>query len=368
MKPVAPVPPWRLTQTITIHPYHTPPLKLVQEGWKEIEHSLLLSCKNQIARLEASSEWELRKKITNPYEAVFSGESNDFPSLAPATLKPLSRSYFKMIEILKTFDFWSRAPKVFTTAHICEGPGGFIQAAVAGSQKYGKRISHLYGMTLKPTKSHIPGWRRSSSFLRSHPEVLLEYGADGTGNILVSQNQDAFIARSKGSYLFTADGGFDFSLDYSKQELNAFPLLLASFQVGLRTLCPGGMMIIKLFDMYSQATQDLILGSAVWFQEFTIYKPATSRPGNAERYFVGIGYKAGPGVQQWIRHLQTPLTRLTASPWPQEIQTAMLEQILWQENLQIQTIEDTIHLRTESLEDRLQAAYISSREWLREFL
>lgn len=379
MKPVAPVPPWSLTQTIRLSPANRPPLKIVLEGWIELEHSLLLACKNQIAALEASSEWELRKKITNPYEAVFSGESSDFPSLAPTTLKPLSRSYFKMIEILDTFGFWDRVPKSFTTAHVCEGPGGFIQATISGALKQKKKVSQLLGMTLKPTKSHIPGWRRSSSFLRSHPEVVLEYGEDGTGNLLTPANQDVFVTKAKGASLFTADGGFDFSLDYSKQELNAFPLLLASFCVGLRSLAQGGTMVIKLFDIYSPATQDLILGSAVWFDAFTLYKPATSRPCNAERYFVAHGFcgTQTAGLYQWIRHLQTamqvhtpqrPLTRLFGGPWGSDVVAAMKEQILWQEKLQILTIEDTIHFRMDSLPDRILEAMVVSREWISRFL
>jgi hypothetical protein len=63
-----------------------------------MEHAKIIESKNKIENIASHAEWELRKKITNPYEAIFSGNTdNTFPSLAK--VHPLSRSYFKMIEM-----------------------------------------------------------------------------------------------------------------------------------------------------------------------------------------------------------------------------------------------------------------------------
>lgn len=356
----------------------SPPFSLLQEGWRELDHSGIIEAKNKIAQFESEEEWELRKKITNPYEAIFSGsETNQktFPSLA--TIKPLSRSYFKMREMLQVFDFWatpSTPAHPFSSSHICEGPGGFLQCVVEGVKERKWPLGKLHAMTLKPTKSHIPGWRRSIHFLRKHPEVVLEYGEDGTGNVLERKNQLAFRAKGACS-LFTADGGFDFSVDYSRQELHAFPLLLASFTMGLECLQPGGMMIIKVFDMYSLATQDLLLGSASYFDDFTIYKPATSRPCNSERYFIGRGYHGTAKSILWIQHLLaaaaahaiTPLTRLVGGEWPSEIRAAMREQILVQEREQIKMIDETLHFDKDSLEERVAIMLHESQTWCETF-
>jgi len=342
-----------------------------------MSHETILTEKEKISAVESMDEWELRKKITNPYEAIFSGSDETvFPSLAK--VHPLSRSYFKMIEMLGVCKFWESMNRTqpFVSAHICEGPGGFLQHVVEHAKVLKIPIQALYAMTLKPTKSHIPGWRRSIGFLRKHPQIQLEYGADDTGNILLPNNQRSFTERVKGkAQLFTADGGFDFSIDYAKQEESAFPLLLASFTMGLRCLAKGGTMIIKLFDIYSEATQDLFLGSATFFKSFTLYKPATSRPCNSERYFIGQGFLGIDAASGWSRHLQEaqvkhqaqPLTRLLGGAWPPQLKAAVLEQIQWQEGLQIAAIHDTLTFSKDTMVERMETNIAASTHWCEVF-
>ena len=213
--------------------------------------------------------------------------------------------------------------------------------------------------------------------MRKHPQIQLEYGADDTGNILLLENQAAFCAHAQDSQIFTADGGFDFSVDYSNQEQMAFPLLLASFTMGLSSLARGGTMIIKLFDIYSQATQDLFLGTARLFQSFTIYKPATSRPCNSERYFIGTGYCGVRAANSaaWIQHIreaqskhkQTPLTRLVEEDWPSSILQAVYEQIEWQEKQQVRSIEETILFDMAVLEEKIAKNIKMSKKWCKFF-
>jgi len=341
-----------------------------------MEHAAIIEAKNKIEHIESHAEWELRKKITNPYEAIFSGNAdNNFPSLAK--VHPLSRSYFKMIEMLAVCKFTANANTPFKSAHICEGPGGFIQALVEKLKRNKTPIDAIYAMTLRPTKSHIPGWRRSIQFLRKYPEIKLEYGADDTGNILLHENQKSFCTAAEGSQIFTADGGFDFSVDYANQEQMAFPLLLASFTMGLQCLAKGGTIIIKLFDIYSHATQDLFLGTARLFESFTLYKPATSRPCNSERYFIANNF-VGPADQQtmtWVKHLQvishahtvSPITRLVKDSWPKEITKALQEHIEWQEKQQTAVIEETLNFDKDHLEKCISTNIRLSKRWCEAF-
>ena len=421
MKPAPSAPPWEDAQFISLN-MPLPTLGFTQDGWKEMAHPEILVEKEKISEFSSLDEWELRKKITNPYEAIFSGsEDSSFPSLAK--VHPLSRSYFKMIEMLHVCKFWSSISptKPFVSAHICEGPGGFLQNIVEHAKLLKLPIKALYAMTLKPTKSHIPGWRRSIGFLRKHPQIQLEYGADDTGNILLQANQKAFCDRVGSSasgagagtsgavqsgavqsgavqsgavqgqgpsgavqgqgqaqpqaQIFTADGGFDFSVDYSKQEESAFPLLLASFTIGLKCLAKGGTMIIKLFDIYSDVTQDLFLGSAIFFKSFTLYKPATSRPCNSERYFMAQGFAGVDAAAKWIKHLEnaqtahqtTPLTRLFNDAWPPLVKAAVLEQIRWQERLQMDAIHNTLTFVKDTMVERIQKNIETSTNWCKVF-
>jgi 23S rRNA U2552 (ribose-2'-O)-methylase RlmE/FtsJ len=352
-----------------------PPLTFIQGEWCEQEHSRIIEIKDRIETVESQEEWELRKKLTNPYEAIFSGGDVTFPSLANA--QPLSRSYFKMIEMLNVCDFWNdiSKEKAFHSAHICEGPGGFLQCTVEQAKQHKIQNEKFFAMTLRPIKSHIPGWRRSVNFLRKYPQIQLEYGVDDTGNILVPANQQAFCKRAAGAQLFTADGGFDFSIDYTNQEQMSYPLLLASFTIGLGCLAKGGTLIIKLFDMYSNATKDLLIGTAKLFKQFTIYKPATSRPCNSERYFMAKGYVGQSSAIQWIRHLQDaqikhaqqPIQRLISGSWPSNILNAFQEQIDYQESQQIQTLTESLELDKNTIPDKILKCIQASKKWCEVF-
>jgi 23S rRNA U2552 (ribose-2'-O)-methylase RlmE/FtsJ len=274
---------------------HTSPFfsDLVFKPWKELQSDALIHQKEKITQFEKNKQWELLKKLVNPYEMVFTHEDPHFhPSLS--LIKPLSRSYFKMIEMLDILDFFPRLSKTnpnIRTAHIAEGPGGFVQATFDLAERYGKKIKQATAMTLRPTDSRIPGWRRATNFLHNHKEIKLHYGYDDTGNIYIKENQDSFLeAVNPGVHLFTADGGFDFSSDYSMQEHHIFRLFACSSYTGLRSLLIDGSMIIKFFDTFSESTSILLMCMARCFKEWKIYKPALSRPCNSERYFLARGF------------------------------------------------------------------------------
>jgi 23S rRNA U2552 (ribose-2'-O)-methylase RlmE/FtsJ len=384
--PTAKQKPWELIQCVALpKKVPLPFMQPVQEGWKEQEHRALTEMKNRIEDLESADEWELRKKVTNPYESIFSGgDDAAFPSLAK--VKPLSRSFFKMVEMLQVFDFWKYAKflddtKVtpISTGHLCEGPGGFLQCVAEGLKSRDLPVNKLYAITLRPTKHQIPGWRRSAHVLRKHPEISLQFGKDDTGDMLSVENQDHFIQQVGGPgslHLVTADGGFDFSVDFSKQEFHAFPLILASFIVGLQALAPGGFLIIKLFDIYSQASRDLVLGSAYFFKDFCLYKPATSRPCNSERYFVARGYAGHQVAAKWIANLKlaaklhttnSPLTQLVKGNWPLAFTDLVQEQMDWQEDEQIKNIKETLELNKSDIEMKMRQNLQSSKAWCQTF-
>lgn len=292
-------PPWCITPAAWQRPpppplsgFKPPPFEF--GPWQETPSAELLAAKEAITPLEASRKWELIKKMVNSYEMVFTHDDPHFhPSLS--VLKPLSRSYFKMVEMLTVLQFFEQLPKQtpkIRTAHVAEGPGGFIQAVVNATERNRKLLQQATAMTLKPTDSFVPGWRRAAAFLHNHREVKLHFGADGTGDVYLRENQDSFVATAgPGVDLFTADGGFDFSINYTVQEQKVYRLLVCSALTGLRSLSKGGSFVIKLFDCFSESTEILILLMARAFKEWILYKPAFSRPCNSERYFLGRGFR-----------------------------------------------------------------------------
>lgn len=278
---------------------------------QEKTDSFLSEAKEQIAVYERYHIWELAKKMANPYEVIYTQDDSHFhPSLC--IYKPLSRSFYKMIEILQVLQFFTRLPKQtqkIRSAHVAEGPGGFIEAFIELGEKERRHIQSSHAITLKPTDSHTPGWRRATHFLQRHKEVCLEYGVDSTGDIYQKGNQESFIKAAgggKGVHFFSADGGFDFSLDYSLQEKKIYHLLVCSSLIGLQVLLQGGSFVLKVFDIQSEHTQILIGLISSCFREWCLYKPSTSRPCNSERYLLCRDYR---GLKKEVIDMLTLMER-----------------------------------------------------------
>ena len=260
------------------------------------EEIILHKYRNRINEYESNlpnfRNWEYYKKVVNPYELVYTQKKYDnFPD-SIYSLKPLSRSYFKMIEILDLTQFFNINYDI-KSAHVCEGPGGFIEALFDEAVKKGKKIRTSFAMTLKSRQTNIPGWKRAANFLKKNRCIRILYGEDDTGNIMKPENQQYFIDHCNFSgkmNIFTADGGFDFSYDYENQESLIFPLLVSSTKIGFEVLKKGGVFILKFFDFYHKYTLDLLYFLSCHFTEWTLYKPATSRPCNPEQYFIGKGF------------------------------------------------------------------------------
>ena len=252
----------------------------------------LATAKNAIETCGPQYIWNFAKKIINPYELVYTYKKDNIPKSLSMHI-PLSRSYFKMIEILQlTGYFTKRTSKMsLSTAHVCEGPGGFIEAIYEIASRNSIKIKNTHAITLRSTQPHIPGWRRAQQFLQRHRQVKIEYGPDNTGDILIKENRDDFIRKTGKVNIYTADGGFDFTADYLAQEKSIFPLIVASAYIGFSVLDNNGFFVLKIFDQFEIATQQLIIFMSSLFDQWTIYKPATSRPCNSEQYFIGYGFR-----------------------------------------------------------------------------
>ena len=308
-----------------VSPELTSPMQLIEMGsgllaMETPNHRRILALKNEIDtitnRPHATIQlWDDAKKITNPYEYIFlSLQKRQHKSIA--AVSPLSRSYFKMMEM---WDLLTQAQipilpsdAPLLTAHSAEGPGGFLEAI-----QHRRPGTRMIAMTLRSTERTIPGWRKSAAFLSSYPEVLITYGADGTGNLYSLDNQAAFEATAvthlgDKAHLYTADGGFDFSADFNAQENTVQRLLVAEALCGLKSLRTGGTMILKLFDTKNAATLDILWILSTCFERTGLVKPHTSRPANSERYWIGSGLRAE--TPPWIPAL---LSRLTAMEAPQ---------------------------------------------------
>ena len=240
----------------------------------------LYEIKQKLDKIE--HEWDIHKKYTNPYEYIHTPIPNRRKCVSKYS--PLSRSYFKMIEMINIFNLKFES-KPINTFHLAEGPGGFIEA-IANTRK----CSHdnYIGMTiLNDIDPNIPAWKKSDAFLKQHKNVNIESGADGTGNILKLENF-VYCKNKYGSSMdfITGDGGFDFSVDFNSQELHIADLLMAQAFYALIMQKKGGKFVLKIFDSFMNHTLDLLYILSSFYESVYIVKPYTSRYANSEKYIV----------------------------------------------------------------------------------
>lgn len=247
-------------------------------------HHYLLILKQSID--EYYEYWDIMKKITNPYEYIHTIVPNHKCSLCK--YKPLSRSFFKMIEMINTFDFLNDRNPI-QSFHLAEGPGGFIEAF---NYKRKNPADVYYGMTLINDNSNIPSWKKASHILNSNKNIKLEYGASKNGDLFLKENLLYCNKKyAKCMDYITGDGGFDFSSDFNNQEDISFKLILSQVFYALIMQKKGGHFVLKIFDVFKIKTVEVIYLLCNLYENVFIFKPNTSRSANSEKYIICRNYK-----------------------------------------------------------------------------
>ena len=242
-----------------------------------------LNCmKQQIDTYEQS--WDIYKKYTNPYEYIHTLIPNLKQSVSK--IKPISRSFYKLIEIYSMLHLDKDFSNSINSFHLAEGPGGFIEAMTHLREQF--KNDKYYGMTLINENCNIiPGWKKNLNFLNKYDNIFLEYGIDKKGDLFNLDNLWYCYNKYKGSIDFiTGDGGFDFSVDFNKQEINANKLIFCQMCFALAMQKKNGSFILKIFDVFTNATIDILYILSQLYKKIYIVKPNTSRYANSERYII----------------------------------------------------------------------------------
>lgn len=265
-----------------------------------VSHTLqqyILSYKKQLD--DYQNEWDNMKRITNPYEFIHShiyGGPN-----AVAKIKPLSRSFFKMIEMCYDFELCSESDKSIDTFHLAEGPGGFIEAIAHKRNNIGDTY---YGMTLLDDNPSVPAWKKSGEFLAKNTNVIIESGPSGTGDLFLIENLIYCNNKYRNKMdLITADGGFDFSDNFNEQESSAVKLLLAETIFAISMQKVGGKFVLKVFDITTKASIDILYLLSCFYDDISVCKPLTSRIANSEKYIVCKNFTPPKNYDSIMKHL-----------------------------------------------------------------
>jgi len=286
---------YNISEIITIIPElnikNTDDYNYINETLRQYTHNIKLEI-NPVIDL-----WEKNKKFLNPYE--FINTNYDSSTVGICSYKPISRAFFKMIEILNNFNFnFNSTIKSF---HLAEGPGGFIEAL--------QYIRHnendiYYGMTLMEGNNEVPKWDKTNFYLSKHPNIIIEKGADNTGNLYNIENLQYINKKYKHSMDFiTGDGGFDFSIDFNKQEENSLNLILSEVFFAINLQKKGGSFVLKMFDTYSYLSIEILYLLNYLYENVYITKPLPSRPANSEKYIVCVNFKMVSNIDNLIKNI-----------------------------------------------------------------
>ncbi|MBG01391.1 MAG: hypothetical protein CL470_03890 [Acidimicrobiaceae bacterium] len=238
----------------------------------------LLENKCKIDKIDPN-QWDISKKKNNSYEYIYTSSKRNHNI---CNIIPVSRSYFKLHEIIRDFQLLKNN---IYCACLAEGPGGFIHCLNDYSKTNDILINNIYGITLISEDRRIPYWNQS--ILNNKKNIIL-FGKDKTGDLYKYKNIEDFISTINKNlcHLVTADGGFDYSDDYNSQEQSSYQLLYCEIFTALNIQSIGGNFVLKVFDLFHYKTIQLIYLLYCHYSYIEIYKPSTSRLSNSEKYIV----------------------------------------------------------------------------------
>tara|TARA_Y100001970_G_scaffold292480_1_gene433932 strand:+ start:2059 stop:3234 length:1176 start_codon:yes stop_codon:yes gene_type:complete len=310
--------------------------------------------KNKIDEIynENPSLWDEIKKFSNEYEFIYTNNLDNFKNIS--NIFPISRSYFKLWEILHDFKLIEfTEDELFVSCHLAEGPGGFIECIYKYINKYitdDFTNINIYGSTLISKNSAIPRWKIKKS-IQTKYNIVLNNTLKENGDLYDIDQVEMFINKV-GKYtcnFLTADGGFDFSQNYNNQEQNFISLFVSEIYIILNLLKDDGHAIIKIYDIYSKYSIKVLYIISLFFEKIYIVKPLTSRPANSEKYILGYKFNQNNEYDFYLNILKNIIINKNLEFLNNNniiVQFQFIEKILnynkWYTNRQISYIDKTI--------------------------
>ena len=232
---------------------------------------------------EYPKEWEYAKKNIHDHEYIYTSYHRNNIS----KISPISRSYFKFTEIYYDYNILDKT-KNNKIVCLAEAPGGFIQS-ILHLLSY-EKITHIYGNSLQSEIKSIPKWNTK---LINYDKISFYNGINDDGDLYDFMNVLSLINKygKESVDLVTGDGGFDYSSDYSKQEVNSYRLIYSEIFIALNIQKRGGNFVCKIFDIFHKETIILISLLIKSYHNVYIHKPCVSRNSNSEKYIICKNFK-----------------------------------------------------------------------------
>ena len=136
----------------------------------------------------------------------------------------------------------------------------------------------------------VPKW---NTRLINNEKISFYNGINDDGDLYDFKNVLSLIKKygRESVDLVTGDGGFDYSFDYSKQEINSYKLIYSEIFIALNVQKKGGNFVCKIFDIFHKETILLLSVLIRSYNSVYIHKPCVSRNSNSEKYIICKNYK-----------------------------------------------------------------------------
>ena len=254
------------------------PENYINDNYKK----LLNNIKNEVCNYE---NWYIYRKLFTT--SLFLNYYYNKKNIGIFKKNVLSRSFFKMIEIHNDYNILKLNKNKIKIAFIAEAPGGFIEACYKIRNK--NIEDKYYTISLIDNETvNIPTWYnlKKKTLYKKNLEICTGY--DNTGDIYKLINIFNFINKvdKKSCDIVTADGGFDFTVDFINQEYNFTRLFLCEIIIGLNLQKLGGNFVIKCFDLTNLLSIKIFYILTHLYEKTIITKLKTSRKTNSERYII----------------------------------------------------------------------------------
>ena len=295
-------------------------------------HSFLHRTKSA---MEITNKLETKNKfyyIVNSFENTINDYKEDISTVAAKyfSLKNdvISRSFFKMWEILLTFNLANQ--NSMTMVGLAEAPGSFAQAFIKYREKF---------YNINEDRVHIISINSDKKYIEMNKEFIATNKYPKLLNILKTSTTDTETSTtgdlskvSTSNYVkkqiekdkryadfITADGETSRSINNNYSEQESYKLILGEIITALKIQAKNGSFVLKIFETFTYITIKLVYLLSSFYEETFIYKPFFSRDTNSEKYIICTKFKydqiKDKDLDKKIKALEKTLTQMETNKY-----------------------------------------------------
>lgn len=239
-------------------------------------------------KMEITKEFEGKKKVfnvINKFEINIDDYSDDIATTSKKyfniskTPDILNNSFFKLWEILLTFDIVDIKEDNFVSVHLSDRDGSFAQATM------------FYRDTFCDEKKNIS--KNDQYHIITHYDENLNHIDKIDSSVMkqfTTKRVQLTVPKSKAD-LVTSNGGVHWDND-NVQEQEALPLIISQIIMAAKHQKDGGNFVCKLYESFTNMTTKIIAILNSFYNKVHIIKPLTSRASKSEKFAVCMDFKS----------------------------------------------------------------------------